>query len=199
VKVVDRFQGELNFPRGPELNVMSMRKTLAFLLLCAAAIPAHAADLATIDCVIGKLQPALRTQIETDVTRNFTEATLRPTYDATVGSGLRIAATACAAEHGWTEAATSAARIYTLAKLSQPIAEKFVADRGFDSAELETNFGTLAEEVRNRPLTKEEMQQVVIASVTDESKQTRENASLLNKYFLVLSTVQYAAWDFSQA
>ncbi|MES2989769.1 MAG: hypothetical protein V4808_17900 [Pseudomonadota bacterium] len=171
----------------------------ALLPLGALAAPAQAADLATIDCVIGKLKPALTTMIEADVTRNFTEEALRPTYDPAVGSGLRVAATACATEHGWSEAAVTAARVYTLAKLSQPIAEKFVTEKGFDSAELETQFSTLAEEVRNRPLTKEDMQALVIASVTDESKQTRENASLLNKYYLVLSTVQYAAWDFSQA
>ncbi|RYY26429.1 MAG: hypothetical protein EOP62_09840 [Sphingomonadales bacterium] len=180
---------------------MADRKTLWALLLplSALAAPVQAADLATIDCVIDKLQPALKTQIEADVTRNFTENVLRPTYDAAVGSGLRIAAAGCATEHKWSEAAVAAARVYTLAKLSQPIAEKFVTDKGFDTAALETEFGTLAEEVRNRPLTNEEMQQVVIASVSDPEKQTRENASLLNKYFLVLSSVQYAAWDFSQA
>lgn len=173
-------------------------KLAAFAALALAA-PAHAADLATIDCVIGKLQPALKTQIETDVGRNFIEEALRPTYDPSVGSGLRIAAAACATENSWSEAAVNAARVYTLAKLSQPIAEKHVAEKGFDSAELETQFSLLPEETRNRPLTKEEMQQLVIASVTDEDKKTRENAALLNKYYLVLSTVQYAAWDFSQA
>ncbi|RYD51640.1 MAG: hypothetical protein EOP60_10525, partial [Sphingomonadales bacterium] len=85
----------------------------ALLLALATAMPAHAADLATIDCVIDKLQPALREQVETDITRNMGEAALRPTYDAAVGTGLGIAAAACAAEHKWSEAAVSAARTYT--------------------------------------------------------------------------------------
>lgn len=172
---------------------------LTAMAVLAFAVPAHAADLATIDCVIGKIQPALKEQVEADVTRNFTENALRPTFDASVNSGLRVAATACAIEHTWSEAAATAARDYALAKLGLPIAEKFVGDKGFDVAELETEFGSLPEETRNRHLTKEEMQQLVIASVTDEAKQTRENAALLNKYYLMLSTVQFAAWKFSQA
>ncbi|MBX3564813.1 MAG: hypothetical protein KF730_09580 [Sphingomonas sp.] len=172
---------------------------LAVVAVMALSAPANAADLATIDCVIGKVQPALKEQIEGDITRSFTDNTPRPVFDSVVNSGLRSAATACATENKWSEAAATAARDYALAKLGMPIAEKFVSDRGFDVAELETRFGELPEETRNRQLTKEEMQQLVIASVTDEAMQTRENAALLNKYFLMLSTVQFAAWDFSQA
>ncbi len=178
---------------------MFLRKTFAILAFGLIAAPAHAADLATIDCVIGKVQPALKAQIEADVTGNFTDNVQRPTFDTAVNSGMRAAATACAIEHTWSEAAATAARDYALAKLGMPVAEKFVTEKGFDVAELETLFGALPEETRNRQLTKEEMQQLVIASVTDEAKQTRENAALLNKYYLMLSTVEFAAWNFSQA
>jgi hypothetical protein len=177
---------------------MRFYKLAAFAALALAA-PAHAADLATIDCVTGKLQPALREMIVTDVTRSFTQKAARVTFDPAVNSGLRAAATSCAIEHKWSAAAATAARDYALGKLGLPIAEKYVVEKGFDLAELETQFGALSEEVRNRPLSKEEMQALVIASVTDEAKQTRENAALLNNYYLMLSTVQYAAWNFSQA
>ena len=177
---------------------MRFIRLTAFAALALAA-PAHAADLATIDCVIDKLQPALKELIDADVTRSFTTGAVRTTFDPAVSSGLGVAAKTCAIEHKWSEAAATAARDYALGKLGLPIAEKYVAAKGFEVAELETQFGTLAEEVRNRPLTKEEMQALVIASVTDEAKQTRENAALLNNYYLMLSTVQYAAWNFSQA
>lgn len=170
------------------------------LAAAALAAPAHAADLATIDCVIGKLKPALTDQITADITRNMGDATaLRPTYDPAVGSGISIAARECADANKWSDAALEAARIYTLAKLGQPIAEKAVTDQGFDTGALEAQFDALPPDTQNRPLTKEEMQGLVIASVTDEAKQTRANASLLNKYFLFLSTVRYAVWQFSQA
>lgn len=171
----------------------------ALAALLAAAPAARAADLSTIDCVIGKLKPALVQQIEADVTRNMGEVAVRPTYDPSVGSGISIAAKECADAHQWSEAALDAARVYTLAKLGQPIAERFVVAQGFDPAELETQFDALPEDTRDRPLTTAEMQQLVIASVTDEAKQTRANAALLNKYFLFLSTVRYAAWQFSGA
>lgn len=173
---------------------------IAALAALAVAVPAHAADLATIDCVIGKLKPALQAQISKDVTRNMGEgAGVRPTYDPAVGSGISVAARECSDEHKWSETALEAARVYTLAKLGQPIAETFVAAQGFDVGELESQFDALPEDARNRPLTTEEMQKLVIASVTDEAKQTRANAALLNKYFLFLSTVRYAAWQFSEA
>ncbi|MDG2532591.1 hypothetical protein P6144_02940 [Sphingomonas sp. HITSZ_GF] len=175
---------------------------LGIMALAAAALaaPAQAADLATIDCVVGKLKPALTTQITGDITRNMGDAAaVRPTYDPAVGSGISIAANECATENKWSEAAVEAARVYTLAKLGQPIAEKFVIAAGFDTGALEAQFDSLPEDTQNRPLTKEEMQALVIASVTDEAKQTRANAALLNKYFLFLSTVRYAAWQFSQA
>lgn len=172
----------------------------AVLVAAALSAPAHAADLATIDCVIGKLKPALVQQITTDITRNMGDATaVRPSYDGAVGSGISIAAKECATEHKWSEEAIEAARIYTLAKLGQPIAEKAVADQGFDIGALEAQFDALPEDTQNRPLTTVEMQGLVISSVTDEAKQTRANATLLNKYFLFLSTVRYAAWQFSQA
>jgi hypothetical protein len=173
---------------------------IAALVVAALATPAQAADLATIDCVIGKLKPALTQQITTDITRNMDDSTaVRPTYDQAVGSGISIAAKECATENKWSDAALEAARVYTLAKLGQPIAEKAVTAQGFDTGALEAQFDALPEDTQNRPLTTVEMQGLVIASVTDEAKQTRANAALLNKYFLFLSTVRYAAWQFSQA
>lgn len=161
--------------------------------------PAHAADLKTINCVIDKLQPALTTQIEADVTRNLNESGKKPSYDPAVASGLRIAAAACATENKWSVAAVSAARIYTLAKLGWPIAQRVVGEKGFDAAQLEDQFQALSEEVRDRPLTAQETKDLVIAAVTDEAKQTRENAELLNEFFAFINTIQYAAHDFAQA
>lgn len=176
-----------------------MRFLVLAALLAAAPGSAHAADLATIDCVAEKLAPAVRDQIDKDVARNMGDsATVRPSYDPSVGGGISEAARACATEHKWSDAALQAARIYALARLGLPIAEKAVVAQGFDPNALEAQFDALPEDARNRPLAKEDMQRLVIASVTEEAQQTRANAALLNKYFLFVSTVRYAAYDFSQ-
>lgn len=169
------------------------------LALSFAALPAHAADLATIDCVLGKLQPALKTQIEAEVTRNLNESGKRPTYDPVIWSGMRIAAAACATENKWSDAAIVAARIYTLAKIGWPIAQRVVGEKGFDAAALEDQFQALPEDTRNGLLTKEQVQALVIAAVPDKARQTPENAELLNEFFLFASTIQYAAFDFAKA
>jgi hypothetical protein len=175
-----------------------MRIIITALLLAFAA-PAHAADLATIDCVAGKVNAAVTARLHADVSRNMAESGKRPSYDPAVGGSIASAAAACGLEHNWSEAAVKAARIYTLAKLGLPVAERVIGERGFDAAALEDRFQALPEETRNRVLTPAENQELIKGSVTDEAKQTRENAELLAEYFAFLSTIQYASFEFSQA
>jgi hypothetical protein len=172
---------------------------LSVLGFLALALPAHAADLATLDCTIGKLKPEVATQLEADVVRNLSESGKRPSYDPAVGKGIAAAAGECAKENGWTEMAIKAARNYTLAKLGWPTAQRVLSEHGFDPAMLEAQFQTLGEDMRNRPLTQEEMQELVRASVTEESQQTRENAEMVGEFFQFLNVMQFASFDFSQA
>ncbi|WP_404338675.1 hypothetical protein AB2M62_06585 [Sphingomonas sp. MMS12-HWE2-04] len=176
---------------------MTMR-TIAAAALLVAAMPAQAADLSTMDCVAKKLVPALRTQIEADTARNLGESGKRPSYDPSVGKGLSAAADACVTENKWSAGAARAASIYALAKVGLPVAQRVLAERGFDPAALEDQFQALPEETRDRPLTAVESQGLIRAAVTQELQQTRENAELLAEYFAFLSTLQYAAWDFAQ-
>jgi hypothetical protein len=174
-------------------------RILATAAVLALAAPAHAADLATIDCVAGKLSPVVTAKLHADVSRNMAESGKRPSYDPAVGGSIASAAAACGLEHNWSEAAIKAARIYTLARLGMPVAQRVIGERGFDAAALEDQFQTLPEEARNRPLTPAENQELVKGSVTEEARQTRENAELLAEYFAFLSTIQYASFAFSQA
>ena len=169
----------------------------AFLSL--AAFPASAADLATLDCVGGKLDAAVRGQIESEAAGALAEAGKRLTYSPSVGQGLGAAAKACAAEHKWTAAAAKAASFYALAKIGLPFARKAVEDKGFDASALEDQFQALPEEKRVRVLTTQDIQALIQAAVTEEAQQTRANAELLAEYFSFLNTAQYAAQDFSAA
>ncbi|MBB5710867.1 hypothetical protein [Sphingomonas xinjiangensis] len=169
----------------------------AFLSL--AAIPAQAADLATLDCVSTKLDAAVRGQIESEATAALVETGKRLTYSPAVGQGLGTAAKACAAEHKWTSAAAKAAGFYALAKIGLPLARKAVEEKGFDASALEDQFQALPEDKRTRVLTAQDTQALVQAAVTEESQQTRANAELLAEYFSFLSTAHYAAHDFSAA
>lgn len=174
-----------------------MRLLAPALLLLAA--PARAADLATIDCVAGKIAPAATAKLHADVARNMAESGKRPSYDPAVGGSIASAAAACGLEHDWSEAAVKAARVYTLAKLGLTVARRVIGERDFDAAALEDRFQSLPEEARNRPLAAAESQELIKGSITEEAKQTRENAELLAEYFAFLSTIQYASFDFSQA
>lgn len=173
---------------------------IAVGLSLAIAMPrAEAADLATLDCVAGGASSALRERIDREVARNLAESGKRPSYDPAIGEELRRIGGTCATEHGWSEDATRSAVVYALARIGLATAQRVVDEKGFDAATLEDQFQQLPEETRQRPLSTADMQAVVIASVPDEAQQTRENAELLNEFFLFLSTMQYAAYDFSQA
>jgi hypothetical protein len=134
-----------------------------------------------------------------EVERNLAESGKRPSYDPATVAGIETAAQICAKDNEWSDFAVKAARIYAVAKVGWPIAQRVLGEKGFDAAMLETQFLTLPEDERNRPLTAQEMQQLVRDSVTEEAQQTRENAELVSEFFQFVNTMQYASWDFSQA
>ena len=178
------------------------RTLLAALLAFAAtglAAPAHAADLATLGCVEEKLDVSARELLLKDVERNLAESGTRATYDPMAVGGVREAAAACGAEHGWSTAAVTAARLYTIAKVGFPIAQRVLGERGFDASTLEELWLALPEDKRNRPLAGPDYEELVKAAVTDEAMQTRENAELVSEFFGFLSVMQYSSYDFSQA
>jgi hypothetical protein len=179
------------------LPVMRMMVAVGAVLMAAA--PAHAADLATLGCIAGKVELPIRAQIVIDVERNLTEAGKKHSYDPRVLTAINLAAAKCAAEHGWPEAALRPARLYAIATLGWPTAQKIAAERGFDMAELEEAWATLPEETRNQPLPQSEYETLVRGFVTDEALQTRENAELVSECFGFLSVLQYASFEFSQA
>lgn len=176
-----------------------MRLLISIAAALLAATPACAADLATIDCIAGKVELPIRAQIAIDVERNLTEMGKKHSYDPRVLAAIGLAATRCAEENKWPEAALVPARLYALATLGWPTAQRIATERGFDMAALEETWSGLAEDMRNRPLPQAEYETLVKGFVTDEALQTRENAELVSECFGFLSIIQYSSFDFSQA
>lgn len=176
-----------------------IRYLLPVAAVLLAATPAHAADLATIGCVAAKVPLPVRAQLVIDVERNLNEQGKPATYDPQVLGAINIASTQCAEEHGWPEAALQPARLYALATLGWPAAQKFAAEKGFDMAALEDAWTTLPEDVRNQPLPATEYQTLIRGFITDEALQTRQNAELIKQCIGFLSTIQYSSYQFSQA
>lgn len=176
-----------------------IRFLLPIAAVLLAATPAHAADLATIGCIADKVELPIRAQIVLDVERNLTEVGKHHSYDPRVTAAIGAAGAMCAKEHGWSEAAIAPARLYALATLGWPTAQKIATERGFDVAALEDAWAALPEEVRNYQLPPQTYKTLVIGYVTDEKQQTRENAELINECFGFLSIIQYSSYQFSQA
>lgn len=177
-----------------------MRKflLLAFCLSGLAA-PAHAADLSTLGCVDGKFTDAVRDQIRNDVTRNLGLIGLRGSYSQAVFDAAAKAGADCASENKWTPAATRLAVLYTLAKISLPVMQQAVTNRGMDPAALEALFQGLPEDVRAKPLTNDSYRQLADAAIPEGDGRTREAGALLHTFFEFESILEYASADFSAA
>lgn len=176
-----------------------LRFILPAVAMLLAAAPAHAADLATIGCIEKKIELPVRAQIAIDVERNLTDAGKRGAYDERVTNALSLAGKLCAAENNWSEAALKPAMLYALASLAWPTAQRLATERGFDTAAMEAVWAGLPEETRNAPLLQPVYETLVKTYVTDEEKQTRENAALVAQCFGFLSIIQYSSYQFSQA
>jgi hypothetical protein len=176
-----------------------LRFLLLALCLAGVAAPAHAADLATLDCVADKIALPIRAQIVLDVEHNLAALGKPPSYDPRVTGAIGAAGKLCAEENHWPEAAEKPAMLYALASLGWPTAQKIVGERGFDMGALEAAWTALPEEKRNQPLAQTDYQELVKGFITDEALQTRENAELVKQCFGFLSVIQASSYEFSQA
>lgn len=176
-----------------------MRLMLSIVALLLAAAPAHAADLSTIGCIADKIEIPVKALLVIDVERNLTEQGKPARYEPRVLAAINAGAAQCAKEHGWPEAALQPARLYAIATLGWPAAQKLASDKGFDMAALEEAWSALPEETRNQPLPPTEYQTLIRGFITDEALQTRENAELIKQCIGFLSTIQYSSYQFSQA
>lgn len=175
------------------------RGVLLVLCLAGIAVPAEAADLATLGCVEGKLDDATRAQIGKDVIRNLGLIGVRGNYSAAVVDALGKAGAACATENNWPAAAARPAILFTLAKLSLPVVQQVATERGLDASALEALFQALPEETRGKPLAAENYRQLADAAIPEGDGRTREAGALLHTFFEFESILQYASLDFSAA
>jgi len=178
-----------------DMRALSAALATAFLAL---AVPAHAADLATIGCVADKLTPEVGEKLSADIERNLRESGKKHSYDPAVTQGLKDAATACSTENGWPQTALRPAMLYTIARAARPIADKVATERGLDPAVLEEVWGKLPEETRNRPVTPE-VNRTLSEATAGQGDQSPGSAELVGEFFGFLSMMQYCSYDFSQA
>jgi hypothetical protein len=178
-----------------------MRRICIALAITAFSLPSAstAADLSTIDCVVGKLNDTVRAQVEKDVVRNLTETGKKHSYDPSVTTAVRDATIACANDHAWSAAARRPAMLYTLAKLGLPVAQRIATERGLDPAVLEEAWLTLPEDTRNKTLTTDSYKKLGEASLPGGEAPKPETAEFVGEFFGFLSLIQSASFDFSQA
>jgi hypothetical protein len=163
------------------------------------AVPARAADLATIGCVGDKIDNGVRERVVQDVERNLGLIGQRSSYSPEVVQAMKDAGAACATEHGWSAPAGRLAILYALARLSLPVVQRVVGDRGLDPAGLEALFLALPEERRNKPLTNDDYRELADAAIPEGEGRTREAGALLRTFFEFQSILQYASTDFAAA
>lgn len=108
------------------------RAVFAFALAASSAfaVSAHAADLATIDCVNQGLSTAGRAALDADLERNLLGGD--QSYSDAAKTAFHDAAIACQAKYHWSDDAGAAAITYTLAVEARPVAVKLAKTHPLD-------------------------------------------------------------------
>lgn len=121
---------------------------VAALMLAGWAIPAQAADVATLDCIANEM-PAPSRAVFAEVGRRSAvdEKGDAPGLDAAIGD-FRKALTLCAGRHHWNDAAIDAAGKYSIAAFVLDGVVKVATQRGVPFAVVEKSLGQLTEAQR---------------------------------------------------
>ncbi len=176
-----------------------MRLTPVFAALaCLAALvtspPARAADVATLNCVIGKIEPQLRAAMEADFEQAMTQAgvALSPANDAQLVSR----AADCARQFSWSEAARNAAIAWSRATIARPVAERYLRARGFDVDRILAIWTAIPAATRLHRLDNEALTSLGKALYDAGVFKKEGDPTIVGKFIVYLSTSEFCRQDF---
>jgi hypothetical protein len=171
---------------------MTMLKLAALALAFAApvviAAPASAADVKTLRCVEDGMSPAARASLASDMEKNLNNAGSEQSYSPETISAIQGAAKACQAKHGWSDEASQASILFTVAKLGWPTATRIGKSRGIDAKALQRRVRALPAAQREQGTTEEVL--TVLATGAIEAKEINESNAALGGAMLGLLALQ---------
>lgn len=169
-----------------------MLKLAAFALAFAApvviAAPASAADVKTLRCVEDGMSPAARTLLASDMQKNLENAGGEQTYSPETITAIQGAAKACQAKHGWSDEASQASVLFTVAKLGWPTGVRMGKARGINADALARRVRALPVALREQGTTEEVL--TVLATGAIEAKEIDETNAALGGALLGLLALQ---------
>lgn len=172
-----------------------LRYALALAATAAFAVPAFAADPATLDCVEKTVTPAARDGLAADMRRNLSQADQSQSYSPEVVGAIRAAAEACRVKHGWSAAASQAALLHAVPVLGWPTAVNMARAAKLNDQALLKRFMALPENERVDALNETVLGK--LAREAFEAKEiTAENAKLAGGMFGLLALREKARNEF---
>ncbi|MES2443479.1 MAG: hypothetical protein V4574_11675 [Pseudomonadota bacterium] len=128
--------------------------TAAILAALAGAMPAAAADLATLGCVRDQMTAPVRAEIASSA-RALADGKSAAASQG-LRDGLRLTADACAKRHGWSDAAREAAQTHALVAASLEALRPLAPARGVDLAVITAALHSLTDAQRAQILNQEQ-------------------------------------------
>ena len=171
-----------------------IRIALAFALgLTAVAVPARAADVATIGCVDQKITPSLRQRLSADIEKGLL---VELEADPAIREELLALGRQCRSQFGWSEAATTAAVAVTRAGIGRAVAEKVARARGIDVGKVLQIWMDLPFDVRKRQITSETLNQLGAALTKAGIFKKDGDGALVGKLVAFYSIADFSRQDF---
>ncbi|MDF7774016.1 hypothetical protein P1X14_02050 [Sphingomonas sp. AOB5] len=158
--------------------------------------PAYAADIATIGCVENTVDAATRAQLNKDLEKNLADAGGPQTYSQSTIEGMRKASLACQAKHGWSDAATMGALLYTVPKLGWPVADRMGRAAKIDPKKVEARFMALPQAVRATAMDNPSTFEKIATDAINAGEINGDNATLAGGLLGLLAVREKGLADF---
>ncbi len=171
---------------------------LALAAPIAIATPAHAADVKTLSCVEKNLDKAGRAALNRDLAKNLQNAGGGQTYGEDTVAALRGAAQTCKAKHGWSEAATQAAILYTVPKVGWPLAVQIGRANGLKPNALLKRVNALTPEEKAEGTSERVISKLATASA-EAGEINADNAAVAGALYGLLTLKEKAYIDFQKS
>jgi len=170
---------------------------LAAPFAVAVAVPAHAADWATIGCVEQGLDANARKLLIDDLTTNLNNSGGEQSYRPETVQAIQAVALACKTKYGWTTEAAQAAILYTMPKVGWPTADRMARAHGLNPDALAKRFRALPDAERNDAINDDVLGKLARGSL-EAGEIKADNAALAGALYGLLALQEKAQVDFKK-
>ena len=166
------------------------------LAMTAWAVPARAADVATIGCIAAKIPQALYDRVAADVAQRLLD---RTDADPALREEIRAMGGQCGEQYGWSDPAIEAAVSFTYGDICLKAAQAIARDKGVDLDILARTWADFPEDLRIHRFSQDTLNSFGAKLRAAGMFTNRDHAWILGKLVAYLNVIAFSRQDFIDA